>query len=103
MKGRLKEPASTASTWKTEEAKRFGRLFPTSKLAPIYQRYLGEEVHLLKLSERTIDRYISEEIIHVIRCGPRRILIPDGELRKLLTPRHGRDDARLHSSTSGDK
>ena len=50
-----------------------------------------QAAEILKLSERTIDRYIAEKIIYAMKCGPRRVLIPDGELRKLLTPRPGGD------------
>lgn len=49
-----------------------------------------QAAELLKLSERTIDRYIAEKIISAMKCGPRRILIPDSELRKLLTPLPGK-------------
>jgi excisionase family DNA binding protein len=48
-----------------------------------------QAARILKLSERTIDRYVSEGRIEVVKCGPRRILIPDGELRKLLAPKVG--------------
>ncbi len=48
-----------------------------------------QAAEILKLSERTLDRYVIEGRIEVVKCGPRRILIPDGEIRKLLTPKTG--------------
>lgn len=42
---------------------------------------------ILKLSERTLDRYAKLGIIKVVRCGPRRILISSTEIEKLLSPK----------------
>jgi excisionase family DNA binding protein len=45
---------------------------------------------ILKLSERTLDRYAKLGVIEVVRCGPRRILIPSTEIEKLLLPKRVR-------------
>jgi excisionase family DNA binding protein len=45
---------------------------------------------ILKLSERTLDRYVTLGVIEVVRCGPRRILIPSTEIEKLLLPKRVR-------------
>jgi len=52
-----------------------------------------QAAEILKLSERTLDRYAKLGIIEVVRCGPRRILIPSTEIEKLLLPKRGRRDA----------
>jgi len=44
-----------------------------------------QAAEILKLSERTLDRYASEGRIEVVKCGPRRVLIPTSEIQKLLT------------------
>ncbi len=41
---------------------------------------------ITKLSERTLDRYAKLHIIEVVKCGPRRVLIPITEIEKLMTP-----------------
>jgi excisionase family DNA binding protein len=49
-----------------------------------------QTAEILKLSERTVDRYIREGMLEIVRCGPRRILIPSTEIQKLLYPKQGR-------------
>ncbi len=44
---------------------------------------------ILHLSERTLDRYVVEGRIEVVKCGPRRVLIPEAEIRRLLSPKVG--------------
>jgi len=43
-----------------------------------------EAAVITKLSERTLDRYAKLGVIEVVKCGPRRILIPATEIEKLL-------------------
>ena len=46
-----------------------------------------EAAVITKLSERTLDRYAKLGVIEVVKCGPRRILIPSTEIEKLLSPK----------------
>ena len=44
-----------------------------------------QAAQILKCSEQTLDRYCRAGLIETVKCGPRRILIPTEQIRKLLT------------------
>jgi len=49
-----------------------------------------QTARILKVSEQTVDRYARQGLIEIVKCGPRRVLIPTSEIQKLLTMKEAR-------------
>jgi len=44
---------------------------------------------ILKVSEQTLDSWSRQGLIETVKCGPRRVLIPTDQIRKLLAAKGG--------------